>query len=76
MSPYLNLGATMSRRAYDGVDIASTAYGPHAGLGLELAVGDSAAIDLRGQYIGYVNVADDQQVPGALQATGGLSFYF
>jgi len=76
VSPYLNLGASMSRRSYDGVDIHSTAYGPHAGLGLEFAVGERAAIDLRGQYIGYLNVADDAQVPGALQGTGGLSFYF
>ncbi|HJN72980.1 MAG TPA: outer membrane beta-barrel protein [Myxococcota bacterium] len=76
VSPYLNLGATMSRRSYDGVDIESTAYGPHAGLGVELAIGERAAIDLRGQYIGYVNVGDDQQVPGALQGTGGVSFYF
>lgn len=80
VSPYLNVGGTMSRRSYEesagGADVASTAYGPHAGLGVEFALGEHAAIDLRGQYVHYLNVTEDPNVPSALQATGGLNFYF
>ncbi len=87
VNPYLTVGGTMTRRAYDdswtndsgeqSATVIGTAYGPHAGLGLEIAVGDNAALDARGTYISYQNVdGSDANAPGALQGTVGLDFYF
>jgi opacity protein-like surface antigen len=86
VSPYAAFGVTGTRRNYDdsytvagetmSANVQSTAWGPHAGLGLELALGDNLAVDLEGRYVGYVNVEDDPNAPAALQATAGLNFYF
>ncbi|MBK7755505.1 MAG: outer membrane beta-barrel protein [Deltaproteobacteria bacterium] len=87
VSPYISLGATYSKRSYDdqwsdGVAVYSTqvqdsALGAHGGLGLELAIGKSAALGVEARYIHSLNVdGDDPSTPGALQGIGGLSFYF
>ncbi len=86
VSPYVSAGVTWTQRSYDDAYtsngqaqegfIQETAFGPHAGLGLELAFGDRAALDLEGRYIGYLNTADDAGAPSAFQGTAGLNFYF
>ena len=87
VSPYLTAGLTWTARnysdtfhngiSYDQVYRQDTLFGPHGGLGLEFAVGQSASINVEGRYVGYVNVADnDPSTPGALQGTAGLNFYF
>ncbi|MEY3210926.1 MAG: hypothetical protein RIT28_1407, partial [Pseudomonadota bacterium] len=87
VSPYISLGATYSKRSYDdqwsdGVAVYNTqvqdsALGAHGGLGLELAIGKSAALGVEARYIHSLNVdGDDPSSPGALQGIGGLSFYF
>ena len=87
VNPYLTVGGTMTRRAYEdtwndgsgeqSATVMGTAYGPHAGLGLEIALGENVALDAKGTYISYMNVdGDDPNAPGALQGTVGLDFYF
>ena len=89
VSPYATLGLTWNNRSitddyYNAEtrrnEIAQqegTLFGPHAGLGLELALGDSAALNFEGRFINYVNVEEgDPTVPGAVQGTAGLNFYF
>ena len=87
VNPYLTVGGTMTRRAYDdtwndgsgeqSATVMGTAYGPHAGLGVEIALGDNVALDARGTYIGYMNVdGGDPSLPGAVQGTVGLDIYF
>jgi hypothetical protein len=87
VSPYAIGGLTMNNRniadelaSYKGVDQLDTGrslVGAHAGLGLELALGKTAALDLEGRYIGWLNqTAMDQSNKGAVQATAGLVFHF
>ena len=83
VNPYVQLGGTMTRRAYDDswdggeASVMGSAYGPHAGLGLEIALGDNLALDAKGTYIGYMNVdGGDPSAPAALQGTVGLDLYF
>ena len=89
VSPYATLGLTWNNRTitdnyYNGetfrqevAQADDTLFGPHAGLGLELALGDSAALNFEGRYINYLNVTqDDVSAPGAVQGTAGLNFYF
>lgn len=87
VSPYFTAGLTWTGRSYsdtyyDGFTYKrevqdSTLFGPHAGIGLEFAVGENVAIDLEGRTIGYLNVDDeDNSLNGALQGTMGLNFYF
>jgi hypothetical protein len=82
VSPYLNVGATMTRQNYQetigGTDVSvqDTGWGPHVGAGLELALGERAALDLRGQYVTNLSGGADQLSKGALQGTAGLNFYF
>ena len=82
VSPYLNVGATMTRQNYDEtingteVSVQDTGWGPHVGAGLEFALGERAAVDLRGQYVTNLSGGADQLSKGALQGTVGLGFYF
>ena len=87
VSPYAEFGMTASRRIYEDqwtqngeqfeTNVTGTAWGPHAGLGLEVAIGKSLALDLSGKYVGYVNVeGDDPSSPSALQGNLGLNIYF
>ena len=87
VSPYFTAGLTWNNRTindtfYDGlvtreVTAEDTLFGPHAGLGVEFAVGENAAINFEGRYIGFVDVdLDDPSAPSAMQGNMGLSFYF
>ena len=89
VSPYATLGLTWNSRSltdtyynnetfsYDVAEAQDTLFGPHAGLGLELALGDSAALNFEGRYINYLNVEqDDVSAPAAVQGTAGVNFYF
>lgn len=87
VSPYAEFGLTASRRIYEDTwtrggeqmeaDVMGTAWGPHAALGLEVAIGKSLALDVSGKYIGYLNVeGDDPSGPSALTASAGLNIYF
>jgi hypothetical protein len=77
VSPYATAGYTWTTLT-DGAR-SGQVKGPHAGLGLELALGESAALGLEGRYTHY---GDFDQLPrnttsaGALQGTLGLNFYF
>jgi len=52
-------------------------WGPHAGVGLELAFGDNVALDLEARYVGYLNTErDDPTIPGALQTSAGFIVHF
>ena len=87
VSPYLSAGLTWNHRdiqdeywdgfQYRTVQADDTLFGPHGGLGVEFAVGQSAAVNFEADYIGYLNrQPDDPTGPSALQATMGLNFYF
>lgn len=87
VSPYAEFGLTASRRVYEDqwsangeqfqTNVMGTAWGPHAGVGLEFAIGQSLSLDVNGKYIGYVNVeGDDPSAPSALQGNLGLNIYF
>jgi opacity protein-like surface antigen len=87
VSPYLTLGVTATQREFDDTysdgfrtqtaTVDDTLVGPHVGLGIEFAVGKSAALDFEGRLIGYTNKDPaDPAAPVAGQATGGLKFYF
>ena len=89
VSPYATLGLTWNSRSltdsyynietfsYDVAEAEDTLFGPHAGLGLELALGENAALNFEGRYINYLNVeADDVSAPAAVQGTAGVNFYF
>jgi hypothetical protein len=87
VAPYLSVGVTATQREFqdtysDGFSTQTetandTLIGPHIGLGVELAVGKSAAFDFEGRAIGYMNkLPDDPSAPFAFQTTGGLKLYF
>jgi opacity protein-like surface antigen len=87
VSPYASLGLTWNSRsindtywdgrAYQTALVDDTLFGPHVGLGMEFALGDSAALDFEGKYISYVDKdPDDLSAPAAVQGTMGLNFYF
>ena len=87
VAAYLSVGVTGTQRQFqdtydDGFSVQTetandTLVGPHMGLGVELAVGKSAAFDFEGRAIGYMNkLPDDPAAPFAFQTTGGLKLYF
>lgn len=89
VSPYATVGLTWNNRQinddyydddsmeYTVVSQQDTLFGPHAGLGMEFAIGDSAALNFEGRYVSYLNMDDaDISAPNAVQGTMGLSFYF
>lgn len=82
VSPYLSAGYTWTHRSSALQDAGDRVKGPHAGLGLELAIGDSAAIGLEGRYAHYGqlenlgSIGQTYQRAGALQGTLGMNFYF
>jgi hypothetical protein len=85
VSPYVIGGATWNDRSvtheeFDGASFTSKdsgydQWGLHAGLGLELALGKSVALDLEGRYVGWLQ-RDKGDAPGALQTTAGLLVHF
>ena len=81
VSPFLTAGATMQDTdmtligASDGDD-AKTLWGPHAGLGLEIGIGKSVAIDLDGRLNYLVNAKANGATPTAFTTNLGLMFHF
>jgi len=79
LSPYVGGGVT-----FDGPASRADApesgrrMMPHAGLGVELALGRSLAIDIEGRYLSQMQTLSDDPLSegGALQATAGLLFHF
>lgn len=83
VSPYVLAGVTMTDREIDqplargGLSTSESLWGPHAGVGIEFALGKQVALDFDARFIGYVNKpADDPSRAGAVQANMGLEFYF
>ena len=87
VSPYVTLGLTQTGRDvqdtwFDGYSnqtttTEQTVFGPHAGMGLEFALGSAAAVDLEARYISYLDVdPSDASASSAVQGTMGLKFYF
>lgn len=79
VSPYIGGGVTIDGPASSASAPASgRRMAPHAGLGVELAIGRSLAIDIEGRYLSQMqNLSDDPlKDGGALQATAGLLFHF
>jgi opacity protein-like surface antigen len=86
VSPYASVGVTFAERAYndtwsDGYDeytsvVNDESFGPHAGIGLEIAIGENAAIDFEARAIGYLDNQEGGTVPGAVQTTFGAQWYF
>ena len=85
-SPYATMGLTWTERSYndtwtDGLNefntqVEDSTFGPHVGLGLELALGENASIDFETRAIGYLSTQEVDTLPGAVQATFGGNFYF
>ena len=87
LSPYASAGLTWNRQTLDDtysnglqeltVTSQQTRFGPHMGLGLELALGDRAALDLEARYLSDLqHDAEDPVRKGAMQASAGLVFHF
>ncbi len=87
VSPYVIGGLTYTSRDIedeifqtDRVNLIETGQpliGPHAGLGVEFALGKTVALDLEARYTGYLNrKPTDASLPGALTTTAGLMFHF
>jgi hypothetical protein len=88
VSPYVIAGVTWNGGSvtddvwmgdtYVAATDVSSQLGLHGGLGVELAMGKSVALDFEGRYIGWVSdsTPDMPSAPGALQATGGLVVHF
>lgn len=84
VSPYLLGGMTLDGRNLSETDLTdgssafengTALYGGHGGLGLQLGLGDNAAIDLEGRYIGWMNPTP-QDRPTAWVANAGVTFKF
>jgi opacity protein-like surface antigen len=87
VSPYGLVGLTYTDRSildknalYDSdavVESDAAWFGPHAGVGLEFALGDNVALDLEARYTGYVNRdLSDRALPGSLTTGAALMFHF
>lgn len=83
-SPYALGGLSWTARSYKDTlpngttdEIKDVQFGPHAGLGLELAVGENSSLNLEGRYTHFVSREEgDDSAPGSLQGTVGLNLYF
>ena len=80
--PYVFAGATHTAlNIHDDigretvVSTRSPLFGPHAGAGLELGLGDAVGLDLEARYVGYLN-GDQGDPAGALTTTVGVVFHF
>ncbi len=88
VSPYVLGGVTWTKRSYSdtyetGMTTATfeqsdVQFGPHGGVGLELAVGEKSSLSLEGRYTHFVTheEGEDASAPGNLQGTLGLNVYF
>lgn len=87
LSPYALAGLTVNGRHIDD-DVALAGgdatvkgegilWGPHAGVGLEIALGENLALDVDARYTAYVNQSsEDISHPGALTVGGGIVAHF
>lgn len=74
LTPYVTAGYSWIKTDTGEVNRMS---GPHGGLGLEFAMGDRAALGLDARYIHLPEaVPQSASVPGIIQASTGLMFYF
>ena len=89
VSPYGTVGLTWNSRQINDTytddftgqttvaTVEDTLFGPHAGLGMQFAIGDNAALNFEGRFVNYLGVeVDDPSVPNAVQGSMGLNFYF
>ncbi len=89
VSPYVLGGVTWDARNYNDayrdfstdvvgrLDQTDVQWGPHVGVGLEIAIGKVVAIDVDAKYTGFVTAdAADPTIPGALQTGVGLLLTF
>lgn len=78
VSPYAHFGVVQNFRGGGGISNGiGSVWGPRGGLGLQLAMGKSAAFDVQGTVIGWQNQKpDDGTSPAAGQLTGSLVFHF
>jgi hypothetical protein len=78
VSPFGTVGATANLAGAQLIgaddDGSAVLWGPHAGLGVELAIGQSLAFDLEGRFNYLLNAADSGAAPANL--TGGLGMLF
>ena len=79
LSPYVTGGVTFDGPASRAsAPEAGRRMTPHAGLGLELALGRSIAVDIEGRYLSQMQALSDDPLSegGAVQATAGLLVHF
>jgi opacity protein-like surface antigen len=86
VSPYASVGVTFAERAYDDTwtdgheefttQINDSSFGPHVGIGLEIALGQNAALNFEARAIGYLDNQQGGTIPGAVQSTFGAQWYF
>ena len=84
VSPYVLGGVTMTDRNLDqplsgdrDLTTEDTLWGPHAGIGIEFAIGESVSLDFDARFVGYLNKsASDPSAAGAVQGNMGVNFYF
>ncbi len=82
VSPYGTLGLTFDT-TYDedrgtggqGQSVKDSAWGAHAGLGIEFAIGDNVALDFEARAIQFVEGHPDT-LDNQIQTSAGLSWYF
>jgi hypothetical protein len=84
VSPYVLAGVTVTDRnihqplaGASDLETDASLWGPHAGVGIEFALGENVGLDFDARFIGYVNKpASDPSAAGAFQGNMGLNFYF
>jgi len=78
LSPYVSAGATFGDLSpEESVAADRPRMSPHAGLGLELALGRSVAFDIEARYLSQMqSIEADPAAGGALQATAGILIHF
>lgn len=88
VSPYVLGGVTWTKRTYNDTytygsltetfEKDDVQFGPHGGVGIELAVSQKASINLEGRYTHFVTheTGEDASAPGALQGLVGVNLYF
>ncbi len=87
ISPYAIGGVTWAAGGFDDqvfidgkteqISMRRTAFGPHAGLGVEFALGQDVALDLEARYVGFLgHDPQDPTLGGGLTTTAGVLFHF
>jgi hypothetical protein len=87
VSPYVLGGATYTARRFDDefradgrtdtLRARDANWGPHAGVGLEIALGRSVAIDLEGRYTALMTAPiEDPTFPGVVTANAAAMLHF